>query len=126
MIQDDAFPFVEIYRGVGIHAGQSGRRIAVVKKHIDQVLKLSSAERLVAWTENVAGAPEARLLAAAKLQAAHRIAAETRTGRPSFDLEMVAATVAGLDGSYWSHPEYYCSMFDSDPELAAKREKPLR
>jgi hypothetical protein len=125
----DAIPIVETYRGVGIHDAQPRRRIEeVVKPAIDVVLALEDVHALARIAEDVSRPPEARLLAAAKVEAAFSLAAEARWTRPLIDLARVKACVAGLGSQNWRDPWFYTSLLDSSPagpELRVRRETPL-
>ena len=44
-----AIPICETYRSVGIHAFQGPRRIAVVKRAIDEVLAMNDIQKLVGY-----------------------------------------------------------------------------
>lgn len=123
--EDDRLPISEEYRGVGIHAGQPPARVAVVKAAIDAVYALSNPTRLLAYLETSANPPEARLFAAARLRAAHELAAESRIGRPKMDMTYVAACAAGLESRTWQHPRKYTSLLDPWERNAAPREVDL-
>ena len=120
----DALPTVDQHRGVPLHAFQSEARFEVVRADIDRVFQEGDIAALARFADDVANAPEARLLAAAKTQALWDTAVEERIERPDVDLELVAASVAGLDSTDWANPDYYCSDFDS-PDMAVKRDEPL-
>jgi hypothetical protein len=119
--------FGDFHRGVKIHAGQSRERIErVVKPEIDAVLAMGDAAALAGFAADCANAPEARLLTAAKVEAAFALAAEGRENRPrGVDLERVAASVAGLASVGWRSPTHYASDLDVHTERAVPREVPL-
>ncbi len=123
-------PIVETYRGVGIHNGQSATRIAnVVKPEIDRVFAMTDAEQLAAIAGDRNWAPEARLLAAAMVEAVFEEAAAERRVRPNVDLEVVRARVAGCDRAEWRDHQFFCSVLDTaapgTPE-PPRRDVPLR
>jgi hypothetical protein len=116
-------PVVEVHRGVGIHDQQPRQRIDnVVKPAIDEVLATNDPLTLIAYCERCANPPEARLLAAAKVEAMFRLAEMERRVRPAVDLEYVQACVAGLDSQYWRDPDSYGTLVDRDN---VRREIPL-
>ena len=111
---------VKIYRGVGIHDCQPRERIeGMVKPAIDAVHKLTSAKRLASYCEDVTRPPEARLFAAAKVEAMFEVATDARTPRPDVDLERVQACVAGLSSRGWRSPQHYGSILDPPPPPGA-------
>lgn len=108
---NDMIPTVEIYRGVAVHDRQSTERITrIVKPSIDQVISMTDAVALLAYAGNISRPPEARLLAAAKLQGIFEQATEERRVRPNFDLGFVKACVAGLSSEKWRDPRHFCSL----------------
>jgi hypothetical protein len=113
------------YKGVGIHAGQPAKRVALVKKEIDKIGKISDLEQLYAIAGDCSWSPEGRLYAGARCLAGLQRAAERREARPDIDREDVEARTAGLAVLTWADPWRYCSLFDAHPERAAKREQPL-
>lgn len=113
--EEDAIPIIETYRGVGLHDCQTEDRLRLVRGEIDKVLALDEVDQLVDLCGNVRWSPESRLLAAAKLQATHQLAAEDRKTRPAFDLSFVVACVAGLDSVYWRDPSNFASLLDHGP-----------
>ena len=66
--------------------------------------------------------PEARLLAGAKLQVEHEMAADERRARPAFDLEIIKAYTAPLASGRWRNPAHYCSDADDDRDAAPREE----
>jgi hypothetical protein len=121
----DAIPVVEVYRGVGLHDQQSPERLDAVRQAIDLVFAEHDFVRLLELADDASRPPEARLLAAAKLQAAHELAVQDREKRPMIDLARVQASVAGLDSLKWRHPQFYASLLDTGPapgEVWAERE----
>jgi hypothetical protein len=126
--EDDPIPVVEIYRGVGLHEEQPPERIEHVKAEIDAVHALDDVHALATYAEDVSKPPEARLLAAAKIEAAFALAAEARWTRPAISLERVQASVAGLNSRAWRDPFYYGSLGDVCPpgeNRRVRREPPL-
>jgi hypothetical protein len=122
---EDQIPIVETYHGVPIHDQQPRERIEnVVQPEIDQVIGLTDVGQLLEFAKDISKTPEARLFAAAKIEALWEIAAEERRVRPvGITLECVKATVAGLDSSTWRSPTHYCSDLDvMAPAGAVKRE----
>jgi hypothetical protein len=112
----EGMPIIETYRGVGIHDFQTAERIAeVVKPAIDYVCGLSDLDHLADYAADCRNPPEARLLAAAKAEAAFELAADHREVRPDIDLERLRAHTAGLDSLNWANPSNYCSLFDTWP-----------
>jgi hypothetical protein len=127
-MNDDAIPVVEIYRGIGLHDQQSPERLIEVRRTIDAVYDQHDLNQLLEIAGDPTWPPEARLFAAAKLEATHQIAADERKVRPLIDLELVQACVAGLGSKNWRHPTYYASVLDPGPapgKVWVKRERPL-
>jgi hypothetical protein len=122
---DDEMPIATTYKGVAIHAGQSAKRVRLVKQEIDRVSRLSDPERLFEIAGDCGWSPEARLLAGARCIAGLQLATERREAQPDIDREDVEARTAGLDTIRWADPERYCSLLDMDPEHAVEREVPL-
>jgi hypothetical protein len=92
MIDDDVIEIVELYRGVGIESDQPRERIEhVVKPQIDIVHDIDDPDQLLAYADNARNPPEARLLAAAKCEAAFEISTEERRLRPPIDMERARA-----------------------------------
>jgi hypothetical protein len=118
-LSDDRIPIVETYRGVGIHNEQSRRRIdSVVKPALDRVFAEDDPDRLLEIVKNVQQPPEARLLAAAKIEAAFELAADERRVRPNVDLTLLRAHVAGLKNLGWRDPRRFCSLLDGPGGVA--------
>jgi hypothetical protein len=118
---NDTIPVFGEHRGVPLHAGQSPERLAVVCGDVDAVLDEADPTRLLALAGNVALAPEARLLAAARLVAAHDLAVEKREARPVVDPQLARAAVAGLASSRWQSPTHFCSLLDAGPAPGGPR-----
>jgi len=125
----DRIPAIEIYRGCRVHVDQSPERIAsVVRPALDRVIEIDDVHALLAICRDTGEPPECRLLAAAKIEAAHQLAAESREVRPLVDLALVRAIVAGLDSMRWRDPRYFCSLLDIEPpgpRRAVPRPEPL-
>ncbi|WP_342728871.1 hypothetical protein AAFG07_20850 [Bradyrhizobium sp. B097] len=125
---DDTIPIIATYRGVGLHCEQSAERLDAVRRAIDDVFEVVNIDRHLEIAGDARWPPEARLLAAAKLEAMVQIAVDERAVRPPIDLMLVQAIVAGLDSMKWRHPKYFASLFDPGPspgEKWAEREVPL-
>lgn len=106
-------PSVGTYRGVPIHAFQPTDRIAsVVRPAIDRVHGMSAPDDLIAYLDVQHHPPEARLLAAAKLEALWSLAAQNREVRPRISLEMVRAMAGSLDSLKWADPHKYGSLLE--------------
>jgi hypothetical protein len=118
-------PIATTYKGVAIFAGQSAKRVALVKREIDKVNKISDLVQLFEIAGDCAFSPEARLLAGAKCVAGLQLATERREVRPDIDREDVEACTAGLASVTWADPFRYCSLLDARHERAVKREQPL-
>jgi hypothetical protein len=124
MIDDDAIEIGELYRGVGVESDQPRERIEhVVKPQIDIVHDIDDPEQLLAYADNARNPPEARLLAAAKCEAAFEISTEERRLRPPIDMERQRASVAGLGSRRWRDPDRYASLLDEPGGVL--REGPL-
>jgi hypothetical protein len=118
-------PIATTYKGVAIFAGQSAKRVGLVKKEIDKINKISDLLQLFEIAGDVAWSPEARLLSAAKCIGGLERATERREARPDIAREDVEARTAGLASLTWAHALKYCSLFDAHDERAAMREQPL-
>ena len=118
-------PIGTTHKGVGIHAGQPARRIALVKKEIDKVSRITDLEELYEIAGDCSWSPESRLFAEARCIAGLQLATERRQARPDIDKEDVEAAAAGLAVVRWAHPDRYCSLLDTEPERAALRDDPL-
>jgi hypothetical protein len=121
----DEMPISGTYKGVAIFAGQGAKRVALVKREIDQVNKISDLMYLSEIAGDCAFSPEARLLAGARCIAGLQLATERREPKPDIDPERVAACTAGLASMRWADPDRYCSLLDANSECAVKREEPL-
>jgi hypothetical protein len=118
-------PVATTYKGVGIHAGQPAKRVALVKREIDKVARISDLRRLFELAGDVVWSPEARLFAGARCIAGLQLATERRQARPDIDREDVEACTAGLASIRWADPDRYCSLLDAGHERAVPREEPL-
>ena len=122
----DDLPIATTYKGVGIHAGQPTKRVALVKREIDKVNKLSDPARLFEIAGDCSWSPEARLYAGARCIAGLQRATERRETRPpDIDKEDVEACTAGLAAMRWADPFRYCSLLDAHHECAVEREELL-
>ena len=128
-MNDEAFPIVGEYRGVGLHAFQPAERIEdIVKPAIDTVHAMSDLRELAAYAGGMQHPPEARRLAAAKCEAGYSIAVDERRQRPALDMQRVRASVAGLTRKWMSRTHYRSDLDVRLPqggEDAAKRDVPL-
>ena len=120
----DKIPTIGVYRGVGLHAFQDQTRLAVVRGDIDDAFALDDAERLFAFAADLMRAPEARLLAAARVKALFELATERREVRPNVDLQLLRAHVAGLDSLRWLDRRHYGTALA--PGLAPGERRPMR
>jgi len=104
----------ETYRGIEIQNFQTRDRIeGRVKPQIDLVMGLGNIAELFRYCSDVSKPPEARLLAAAMLEAIFGQAANDRRVRPEIDLELVKACSAGLEQeSSWRSPTSYGCLCD--------------
>jgi hypothetical protein len=68
---------------------------------------MSDILELADFAADVQQPPESRLFAASKLEVEYELAAEERRNRPIIDLNVVRATVAGLDSVEWRSPVVY-------------------
>ena len=115
-------PTIASHRGIGIHDCQSPGRIAVVKAAIDRVAQTSDVLELAAFAASPLEPPEARLFAANKVEVEYQVAAEERRNRPIINLDVVRASVAGLDSAEWRSPVVYGTDLEDD---GVPREQPL-
>ena len=115
-------PTIAIHRGIGIHDHQSPARIKVVKAAIDRVARISDILELADFAADPQQPPEARMFAANKVEVEYEVAAEERRNRPIVDLDLVRATVAGLDSLEWRSPVVYGTDLEDD---GVPREEPL-
>lgn len=107
----DRIPIVETYRGVGIHAFQPRERIErIVRPAIDTVHGISDAAALAAYLGDPTHPPEARLFAAARVEALWQLAAENRELRPKIDLIELRARAAGLGSLRWMDVRHYGTL----------------
>ena len=118
-------PIATTHKGVGIHAGQGAKRVALVKKEIDKVGKINDLAELFEIAGDCSWSPEGRLFAAARCIAGLELCTERREAKPDINREDVEARTAGLALVRWADPDRYCSLLDIHSERAAKREEPL-
>jgi hypothetical protein len=83
----DDLPIACHHRGVAIFANQPPKRVAVVKREIDKVSKVSDLTRLFEIAGDCSWAPEARIYAGARCIAGLQRATERREARPDIDPE---------------------------------------
>lgn len=113
---------IGMHCGIGIHDCQSPARIAVVMAAIDRVARMSDVLELASFAADVLEPPEARMFAANKVEVEYQVAAEERRNRPIINLDVVRATVAGLDSVEWRSPVVYGTDLDDG---GVPREEPL-
>jgi hypothetical protein len=116
-------PTIATHRGIGIHDHQTPERIRIVKAAIDRVAGVSDVLELADFASNPLEPPEARLFAANKVEVEYQVAAEERRNRPIINLDVVRASVAGLDSVMWRSPWYFASLLDA--AAGVPREEPL-
>ena len=63
------------------------------------------------------------MFAANKVEVEYEVAAEERRNRPIVNLDLIRATVAGLDSVTWRDPWRYASLLDAHGGV--EREVPL-
>lgn len=128
-MNDDEITIIETYRGVGLHDQQSAERLDIVRAAIDRVYDVHDLDRLQAIAADPVWPPEARLFAAAKIEATFQIAVDERKERPPIDLARVHASIPGLNSVRWRDPWKYGSLLDPGPGPdhpgAVKRAQPL-
>src|SRR5215813_13352087 len=93
-------PIATTHKGVGIHAGQPAKRVALVKKEIDKVARISDLMRLYEIAGDVSWSPEARVFAGARCRAGLEIAIERREARPAIGVEAIECRIAGCGRSH--------------------------
>ena len=118
----ERIPTIASHRGIGIHDHQSPARIRVVKAAIDRVARMKDVLELADFAADSQQPPEARMFAANKVEVEYEVAAEERRNRPIVDLDLVRATVAGLDSLEWRSPVVYGTDLEDD---GVPREEPL-
>jgi len=92
----DELPVGSTHKGVAIFAGQSAKRVALIRREIDKVTKISDLTQLYEIAGDCSWSPEARLFAEARCIAGLQLATERRQARPDIDKEDVVACTAGL------------------------------
>jgi len=115
-------PTIGVYKGVPLHDQQSDARLAVVRAEIDRVLDMTKPRELFDYAIDERNAPEARLLAEAMCESLYVLAAESRSLRPTINLDQLHAYCAGLNSQSWRNPWRYGSFACRDAVL---REQPL-
>jgi len=121
----DEMPIASTYKGVGLHGGQSAKRVRLVKGEIDKISKISDLEELFEIAGDCSWSPEGRLFAAARCIAGLELCTERREAKPDINREDVESRTAGLASTGWADPDRYCSLLDTHSERAVKREVPL-
>jgi hypothetical protein len=123
--ESDSIPIVETYRGIGIEDHQPSERIErIVRPAIDRIHATAGVHELFDYASDSGNPPEARLFAAAKIEATFAVAAEDRRVRPDVDLELVRAVVAGLNSECWRSRTHHASLLCNSGH-AVEREEPL-
>jgi hypothetical protein len=111
LLEDDDIPASESYRGIRIHDWQPTARIRnIVRPAIDAVLAEDDLESLAAIAMDISNPPEARLLAAAKLEAAFNRAAEEHRERPNIDVAYIKSCAVIANSRHWRDPDRYASL----------------
>jgi hypothetical protein len=123
MTDTDRIRTIASHHGIGIHDHQTPERIRVVKAAIDRVAGVSDILELASFAADPLQPPEARLFAANKVEVEYQVAAEERRNRPIIDLDVVRASVAGLDSVMWRSPWHFSSLLDAADGVP--REQPL-
>jgi hypothetical protein len=115
--REDEIPIQGYHRNVPLHDEQDERRLEVVRAEIDYVLdRLHDRRELYRYLLDVTKAPEARILAGTKIEAAHALAAEERRVRPNdCDMDVVRAEITGLRSRHWRSPRHYGCILDVRP-----------
>src|SRR5262245_65954738 len=97
-------PIATSYKAVGIHAGQSAKRVALVKREIDKVARISDLLKLYEIAGDCGWSPEARIFAGGKCVAGLELATERREAKPDIAREDVERRTAGLTAIQWADP----------------------
>jgi hypothetical protein len=118
---NDQIPSTEQYRGVDLQAWQSASRLADVRREIDHVYDLDSADQLFGYATDTRNPPEARLFAAAKVEAIFAFA-DNREARPGIDLDKLRSSIAGLASLHWLDPVRHGSLLEQG---ATRRDRPI-
>ncbi|WP_232628651.1 hypothetical protein [Methylobacterium sp. Leaf118] len=109
-------PTVGVYRGVGIHDFQPAERVErMVKPAIEAVFALYGGWALLAYASDPAHPPEARLLAAARIEAIWQLAIENREVRPEVHPDKARVATGSLDSLHWACPRRYGSLLEPGP-----------
>lgn len=122
---EDRIPTIREHRGVGLHAGQSEARLVTVRRDIDAAHMLVDLADLVAFADDAAHAPEARLFAQAKALATLDEAVSRRDPRQrgaELSRERIRASTLACGSKGWQSPVYYCSLLDFQTDRAVRRE----
>jgi hypothetical protein len=117
-VDNDARSSGEIYRGARILPYSSPDRVATVKQEIDEVWALADAQPLFEVLGNNSSSPEARLFAAARLEALLETGARCHHCGRSVDGQLIRACIVGLyDAEAWLMGEHNSfHRFDVPPE----------
>ncbi len=124
-MNDDRIPTAGEYRGVGLHVGQSEARLVTVRRDIDAAHLLVDLADLVAFADDAALAPEARLLARALALATLDEAVDRRAPRQrgaELSRERIRASTMGCDSLGWQSSTHYASALDCRLDRAVRRE----
>src|SRR5262252_1340099 len=104
---DDLLEIGEVYRSVGIIAGQSPARVETVKQDIDRAHSLDDPVELQEFAFCIANAPESRALAASRLIAMFELAVDERRKRPAtFDPDLLRTKARLMYSARRQHPYF--------------------
>jgi hypothetical protein len=122
----DTIPAIGEHRGVKLNHFQSPERLAAVRADIDDAYALGSPSELARFALDNSRAPEARLLAAGKVDVlADATVRERRTLDLPYSLLKVRAAVAALDSLAWLDHAIYGSMLGHHEQGAVYRKRKL-
>lgn len=109
----DAIPIIGHHKGVPLHDCQDQGRLALVRRDIDKVFEETDIGNLVDMARDIRRAPEARLFARAKAEAALTGARDAHGPRPAgMTITAVRASAVGLDSQKYRHRRWFCSALD--------------
>jgi hypothetical protein len=117
----DEIPSNGEYRGVRLHVFQDENRLDAVRHDIDDCYSLDDPAALFAFAGDISRAPEARLLAAARIEALFQVAAERRVSRPDIDRDRLTALVAGLSSLLWIDKRFFGTTLTPGPAPGRSR-----
>jgi hypothetical protein len=124
-MDDDRIPSSENYRGIAVHAGQSRKRVAVVRKAIDRVCAIDDLTTLDSILDDFTAPPEARAFAGRKILAALDETISTRQTRPrGLDRGAIDGAVGALESRRWRDPLSYGTLLEPCASHV-KRDRPL-